>query len=543
MSKNSIDISHPRWSDFFLSLSLSLLLVSPYFLERVKENSYYAFNIWQDFLIPHLLSVTVLALFLFVCICITRLFDLTSRFLMLIISGLLLIFMIRGLLAVSGVSPQIVISNLQTWLFYLGLNWFDNVTLRRVGVIFLFGLGCVLMRSSTNTEQLFRSAYALGFILGIITIFRVIPLIIADDNFLNNQQIIKNELFRTSIPSRRVVWVIFDELDYNRLVTARSAGLVLPNIDRLSQESITANDAVSPAWVTSISIPALITGDYLEGTNPLGPAKLLLRQQNGKSSEWSKTPTIFSKLKDTNRKVSILGYYHPYCSLFPYVNTCFSQSVFSYPSWWWGIWQSVRSVPGVDFLSRQYKWTNDGFNKTTLLQLKYLDNQILDKTNSLSFVHLNIPHLPGRREAGLPTQKRYENFSGYDQNLLVVDSIVGKIVDHLEDNANSQKILLVISSDHWLRIKLNSDLMAANQIKQEIGNSKEEVHKIPFFIRYINERSHFEINKPINTVFTAKMIEEFLEGKITDHASIMRWWTEQPYINPMIDKSAKFYND
>jgi len=523
-----------------MSMGLALLIVSPYFLEKVSANAYFAFDILESFLIPHMYALGVAALQIYLIILVSRHCGLKSRRLMILISVLLLIFIFRGFFSAAGIAFQNIASKLQEWMPSLGQDWLDSVTFRRVGIFALFGLGLVVLpRVVRDTAPLFRACAAFGWALGVITIFRVVPIMAADAEFSNIRQQVARNAMSTKVVDKRVVWVIFDELDYNRLFKSRNQNLALPNLDRLQHEAVSATSAVSPEWRTAVSIPALITGTYLTGTKPAGPGRLLLERQEGMDIEWQKASSVFSRLKDSGKKISILGFYHPYCSIFPYANPCFSQPAASYHVWWWGIWQGLRAIPGIDLFARRYKWTNEGFNIVTRLQLEALESHLSDKSTTLSFIHLDIPHLPGGRVHGVTMTKEIEALPGYDQNALTVDWTVGKIVESLEAKSRSQDILLIVSSDHWLRTKFLTARLSRDQIKWEFGNDLAEVHKIPLFIRRMRETSEYVISKPISTIHTARLIEDFLAGTVTDHASIAAWWLDKPYVEPMISEENK----
>lgn len=529
--------------DLFISAGLALTINSPYFLEKVGANAYFAFDILEAFLIPHIQSVVVLGLLIYSAILVGRYCGLTSRWLMFFIGALFLIFVFRGFFSTAGIPPQSLAGKLQGWLSLLGQDWLntiDPVTFRRAGVFALFVLGLAILPSvMRDTAPLFRACAAFGWILGIITIFRVIPIMAADAEFLKIRQQAALGAPPYAVVNKRVVWVIFDELDYNRLFKNRKQGLALPNLDRLQQESVSAENAVSPAWTTAISIPALTTGTYLTGTKATGSGKLLLQKQGGIDIEWEKESSIFSRLNESGNKISILGFYHPYCSFFPYANPCSSQPVFSYQVWWWGIWQGLRGIPGIDMLARRYKWTNEGFNEATRLQLEALNSHLSDKSTALSFIHLDIPHLPGGRVHGVTMTKEIEMLPGYEQNLLTVDWTVGEIVKNLEMQSRLQDVLLIVSSDHWLRTKYNIASLSPDQIKWEFGNDSAEAHKIPLLIRRMSETSKSVISQPISTIHTARLIEDFLAGRVTDHASIASWWLDKPYVDPMIPKEYR----
>lgn len=525
--------------DALTSIGLALLLLTTSFLNCISMNAYFAFNVFNEFFIPHLQGVGVISVSIYFVILISRYFRF-PRLLLIFAFALLLMFVVRGIFSVAGIQLQSVAYALQSWFSFLNLTWLDAIIIKRIGAIVLLGLGLVVLsKVAFDATPLIRASAALGWTLGIITIFRVLPLINADSAFLELRQQIIYDKSSVKVLQKRVVWIIFDELDYYRLFVNRSSKLSLPHIDQLKQQSVSAENAVSPAWATAVSIPALTTGRYLVNSEPRGPGLLLLDPQDGEKVQWSEQSSIFSRLNDAGKKVSILGFYHPYCNIFPYATPCFSQSAFSYPVWWWGILQGFQAIPGVELLTREYSWHNEGFNHISRLQLEALDNYVSNNTSSLSYIHLNFPHLPGRRNIGIPMLRQDQELSGYEQNLLIVDWTVGKVVKSLEAQLPEQDILLIVSSDHWLRTKHLSNELSSAQIKWEFGDDASEIHKVPLLIRRMRETSSRAIPQRINTIYTAKLIEDFLAGKITDHASIVLWWADKPYIKPMMPTEIK----
>jgi len=487
-STKTSKVWHVYLVDIAVSFGLSLLIVSPYFLEKVVSDGYYAFNILDYFLIPHLESVAVLSLLIFGIIRTGRFFKIFSRWILIPVATIFLIFIFRGFFSAAGITPQAVAEKVQGWFSLIAPNWLDAVTFRRTGVLALFVI-CLafLIKYIRDIKPLFRACATFGWMLGILTIIRVVPMLGIEADFAKARQHLTHQTEPLKQGDKRVVWVIFDELDYNRTFLNRNQNIALPNIDRLRQESVFAENAVSPAWMTGISLPALITGTYLVDTQPVGPARLLLRAPTVASIEWQNSPSIFSRLNEKGKQVDILGYYHPYCNIFPYATPCSSMPAFAYHVWWWGIWQGLRVIPGVDQLSRKYSWTNEGFDISTELQLAALQTHLSDPSSTLSFLHFNIPHLPGGRVHGVEMTPLMKELPGYEQNLLTVDWTIGEIVKNLEAQQQSRNILLIVSSDHWLRTKLMTSNLSPDQAKLELGNNPSEVHRIPLLIRHFPE--------------------------------------------------------
>ncbi len=513
-------------------LGISLLIISPYFLEKVSSNSYFSFEIYRDFLIPQIQSALGLTALIYIINNISINYRFKPNWFLIFIDSLFLILILRGLLSLLGFTPQSLAEIIEVF----SPNWVDHATIKRLGLalLLIFALFTIRLIGKCNKASILRFCSAFGWSLGGLSAFHAISLISIDLDFLKIREsaMLNNPYSLNS--KKRVVWVIFDEFDYSRVFLHRNILLELPNLDRLKKESISSINAVSPASATLISIPSLITGRHLISAEPNGPGKLVLHEKNGTYTQWGSEANLFDFVNAAGGEVAILGFYHPYCNIFPYASPCSSQSVFAYPNWWWGIFQGLRTFPGFDLVAEEYSWYDSGFNLTTQRQLNALDSYISSRSNSLTFIHFNFPHLPGSRIGNKPKTKIDNLLPGYEQNILLVDQTVGDIVEALEKQSKSRDILLIISSDHWLRAKQNSKNMSPDKTKLEFGDNITETHLIPLFIRHMSEKTPYTISKPINTIHTAQLIEDFLTGRITNHAEITKWWLSKSYFSPMI---------
>lgn len=525
------------WADdFTLSLGLASLVITPYFLEKVGERSYFAFDIADSFLLPHLKSLGVFFALLFALVRHLRHVQIRIFSVKAVCVALVVVFMARGMLSVVGFPPQRLIQEVTGLLSQLLPLDLDPVTVRRAAAFVLFGIGLfAAMRLGRRPAGFFRASSAFGWALLLILSIRVVPLLHHDSVAANARQSSISAVTRVEAARRRVVWVIFDELDFMRTIGARNPILQMPNLDQLLDNSVSTTHAVSPADATAISIPALTAGVPIRGVSTVGPADLRIKHMSGEEISWKDGRTVFSLMHEKNTSISILGFYHPYCDLFPYAEPCSSLPVFSFEVWWWGIWQGLRSVPGIDYLTRQYSWTNAGFNVATRVQIQHLPEYLDDHRSSLTFLHLNVPHLPGNRGGGMNLSNTGSSLSGYENNLVLVDDLIGRIVKALDGASSDPPVLLIISSDHWLRTHLYVANMSREQAILEIGENQKEDHRVPLIMRIFGESGRkIVMDRPVSTVHTAKFIEDYLAGKIKDHSEIAAWWESQIFHPPVV---------
>ena len=147
--------------DLPMSMGLALLIVSPYFLEKVKGGGFFTFDIFESFLVPHLQAVGVVGLLIHLAILVSRHGGLKSRWLMILIGASLLIFAFRGFVSTAGITPQTLSIQVHGWLSFLGEDRLDPATIKRVGVFVILGLGVMALRWIVrDTTSVFRACSA-----------------------------------------------------------------------------------------------------------------------------------------------------------------------------------------------------------------------------------------------------------------------------------------------------------------------------------------------------------------------------------------------
>jgi hypothetical protein len=112
----------------------------------------------------------------------------------------------------------------------------------------------------------------------------------------------------------RVVWFVFDEFDQCLAFRNRPAKIALPELDRLRAQAVYATEARSPAMMTTVSMPALITGQLLFDAQATRTNELLLTfQDSDRTAAWSTVPNVFSAAGAEGLNTGLVGWHHPYC--------------------------------------------------------------------------------------------------------------------------------------------------------------------------------------------------------------------------------------
>jgi len=319
----------------------------------------------------------------------------------------------------------------------------------------------------------------------------------------------KNDL--SSDPSariRRVVWVIFDETDFERVFYPKDKSeQMFPNFNDLARKSIFATNANSPASSTFYSIPSLLTGLPLagRGVDVDKGGILWIESLHGEQVAFNESASIFGALARRGLTASVLGFYHPYCKLF-LLEDCKS---FSWP----GRYSVVAAITANLPLSWSQWFERIGpWGQVTKDSLSSLSSY-LKRNDALTFVHLNFPHLPAtfadEQQHLVPNA---DPLVEYSRNLKLADNVLGTIVKTMEQRGRAYDQLLVVSSDHWLR---NMWYRA---------NVPESSQRIPLIVWKVGERNGQVISEPVSTVHTSQMVLDFIDGRFGSQEEIAVWW-------------------
>jgi hypothetical protein len=382
----------------------------------------------------------------------------------------------------------------------------------------------------SSLHHLHRVLSSLGFAFGVLAIARVfalwsapasppdLPAAAAESiGQVGNTKTWPADTTGAAARSRRVVWVIFDETDFLRLFPpsgAAAPGVAaaseVPNFSRLAQASVFATNANSPASATLYSIPALLTGVSIggDGVRIDKSAGLSVEDRAGNLLPFGDATSIFGALAAGGRSASVLGFYHPYCKLFG-LTRCDS---FAYPDMVGldaALWANVPE--GLSNALQPDYW--ESITRQTLSLLP----EYLARDDSLTFVHLNFPHLPAPyADAMLHLPRSSNPLTEYSRNLQLADRVLGSIVSGLQDQMSRHELLLVVSTDHWLR----------NRAYQP--GKPESSRPVPFMVWKVGDTVGFKLTQPLSTVHTASMIVEYLNGRLSSQEDIAGWWAKQP---------------
>ncbi len=310
----------------------------------------------------------------------------------------------------------------------------------------------------------------------------------------------------------RLVLLVFDEMDQRIAFAERPPSLGLPEFDRFRAGSTDFESAYPPGTLTELSMPALFTGQWVIDGEPTGRDGMsLILHDNPKPVSLSSLPSVFSQARDLGLTTGIVGWYHPYSRLFPFVNRSFWDATPYYDM------LGGASIPGVmvfpyytAFLPWDLRYRRS-YLRVYETTLSWSRDLAADKRISLVFCHLPLPHLPGiyDRSSSRIGQPAAGHGEGYLGNLVLADKTFGELRQSMEHAALWDNTTVVLTADHWLR--------DTNAYDGKID------HRVPLLIKMPGQAQSATYSKPINTLMLAKFALAVLKGELKTPAELTQW--------------------
>lgn len=371
----------------------------------------------------------------------------------------------------------------------------------------------ILSIKKGSFDNLIRLLKALGFSFLLIVTYRIENSIDAF-NILSWENKIKYDLPNDD---RKAIWVVFDEFD-PEIAFSRSNLGGLSNFKILLDSAVSHSQMYAPSYATLISIPSMLMGVPTNGNafNEVGMLELKTTDQSPLPFDYRNT--LFYRLSNHHLNSSILGFYHPYCAIFGQTK-CKSFAYAPDFRWYSGILHAYAHKRLPEFICRlfdkNYFPANqiDPMANITEQQLSLLPDFILDRSVNFTFIHLNVPHLPANYAQKLFNEHADDQLTSYKLNLRLADYFLNEILKNT-DKIKNQKVLLILSSDHWFRAREEGKLVS---------------HPALFIAKINDDNQKINLNKPTSSIYIEEMVNKFLNNEISSHGDIQNYLSNKTF--------------
>jgi hypothetical protein len=324
----------------------------------------------------------------------------------------------------------------------------------------------------------------------------------------------------------RVVWVVFDEFDYNLAYTSRPASIHLPELDRLRGEGFFSLAALPPARETAESMATYLLGRTVAKFDPK-PNSFRALLNSGQTIDLKSGDNLMSEARRLGADTFLAGWFLPYREfLAGQLTECVQPTAASLRTKAFGAsfleqwtaqyrehWVAKRFSAGARYRSPWFGWAEREEQYLAYpVMLKESLRMAAGAGGRLVLLHFPIPHPLG-------IYNRYTNTLSLDttnntiDNLELVDRTVGDLRHTLEAAGLWDATTLIVTSDHPMR----PDVWSKNDVWSEeerrlTGNRRHPY--IPCLIKLAKVSRNLEFSKPFSTSALTALSLAFLRGQI-----------------------------
>ncbi len=349
----------------------------------------------------------------------------------------------------------------------------------------------------------------------------------------------------------RVVWIIFDELDGRLLFENHPARIHTPHFNALRDHSLFADHVRSPARDTISAIPSLLLSKRIPQAYDvdLNIRPVAVRFDGcSQFTSLRSQPNIFRRVRALGVNTAVSGWYHPYCRIFHNDLSACASAVGAETSV--AILQELlrdrplyaKAVYLADWQARQlplnqrFHWISPMPEQAAYLRqvlisklafvLQNAEQMLRDRKLQFVFLHIPSPHPPGIWSAKNDAFTT-SNQANYVDNLQLADTILGRIRSILEETGDWDRATILVSSDHpyrpdhWL---LNGEVPPTPEMIRLTRMQWQPY--IPFFLKLPGQTTGFLYHREFNSVLSADLLLDALEGKIQTPAQASAWLDE-----------------
>lgn len=352
--------------------------------------------------------------------------------------------------------------------------------------------------------------------------------------------------------SRRIVWILMDELSYDQVFDHRQPDVALPNLGNLARSSVNFS-AMQPAgsWTEEI-IPALLLGKPVVALRKPYPGPPSYRSSpDGPWLRFNQYDTIFADAQSLGWSSGVAGWYNPYCRLLPNVlDRCFWQ--FSEPGHL-NLGSSLRStntvtenmVAMVPFhariltqIHRTVLSPNRLHRDDYTSMMAHAQDLLNDSRIRFVFLHLPIPHPPGIYDRHSHTLK---DQGTYLDNLVLADQSLGALRDVIRSTPAAANTTLIVSSDHSFRTFWWKGTGAWSTESMRATHGGRFDPRPVLMVQLPGGNTGQVIAKPVNAMIVHRILEDLLRGHLQTAADLNELVNQQPQ-EPALDSRQSLVN-
>lgn len=344
------------------------------------------------------------------------------------------------------------------WLGYLDVHLIKPVVLTLALLVGGTALWFLSRPGYKRAVQGFRMALAL---VGVCIVWMLPQLIyMAVHAEPHDQRAFVREVPLSKKPTRRIIWIVFDELSQDQTFDHRQPDISLPSFDGLRSQSVMFSDVDPAGYYTELVLPSLLWGKTITDERSDLNGNLFVKTP---SRGWQAFPageSIFAKAQQEGWAVGVAGWYNPYCRTYgPWLDWCAWTLRSAIPgnylqgkSLWWNV-NAPLSRAEAKIAGRKNRTPSSAeFHASDYEDLMARSRELIqDEDIGFVFLHFPVPHPGGFYDR--KTEKLGVSGS-YIDNLVLADRSLGEIMGWVGGTSLAGQTTVVVCSDHSWRVPL-----------------------------------------------------------------------------------------
>lgn len=439
---------------------------------------------------------------------------------------------------------------------FKNLNFHNSIILKPITIFFPYFFAFLLIYFLSKKKYSFLKFFKITtFVLLIFFFYREIFLY-PDSYFPNiiDKKPVYQKSFEIKDNEPITLWVLFDEYD-PKFISELKIENNLKYFNQLKKESLYFEKIIPNAKQTKFSMMGILTGFNFVDLR-IRNKEVFLLNDNKESLKYDFEKTIFQKLLDNNNKFTILSTVTKYCSMYfknydlkncnefskninffnqlsifnkeNYRGIFFHYSLLSYVNTFLNMLSSAEII--IKDNSENYQRivnlksdleVND-FDGNNFITSDKITNLISKRQHSLIFAHVNLPHLPSTYSEKMLNFNLDDNdiYENYLLNLKYNDLVIKKLLEIQKKNKN---INLIISSDHWFRVK---DMKSKTYYESLLA------------VRLSNDMDYIKVDEKYNASIIFSILESIIINKSESYKSIIDDLSGVKYSEPCYNKNC-----
>ena len=331
--------------------------------------------------------------------------------------------------------------------------------------------------------------------------------------------------------SRRVIWLLFDELSYKLIFEHPPYGHEFSNFSKFHSQSTSFTDIVPVGFYTERIIPSLLADHEVDNVRSTSIGRL--QEQDSGRAAWvnfDPNQTLLALAQAKGWSPGVAGWYFPYCRYFEEnLTTCtWNPGVFGgilpleqigaseqksiwanslvIPRWYLTELFSPRRDRELDVQSAMREADVQDYQRVTSAAEKLID----DGQVRFLFIHLPVPHPPG-----IFNRKTHQLCAcgNYLDNLWLADDTLGMLQNEIDKTPWAGETTVIVSSDHSWRTPMwraSPDWTAEEEQFAQGGFDRRPV----FMVHFPGQKSGEEIAMPTPELMEHDIVEAMLRQQI-----------------------------